>query len=188
MTNRSLVVAIDMDEVVADLLSEWLRRYNLDYNDSLTLNDIQGWDLTHQTKAGKFFYDYLTQDDLYDHIKPINGALWTVDAIRMAGHRVVFVTSCVRGTVDAKFDWLRRYGFLPHANDSLALKDFYPVRDKSLINAHVLFDDGLHNVEPFPGMGVLVEHPHNRNETTTRYRVRFADTASVLFLIRTLRP
>jgi 5'-nucleotidase len=188
MTNRSLVVALDMDEVVADLLSEWLRRYNRDYNDTLTLNDIQGWDLTNQTKAGKNFYNYLEQDDLYEDVRPIAGALHTVDAIRAAGHRVIFATSCVRWTVESKFDWLRREGFLPHANDSLAMKDFYPVRDKSLIRAHVLFDDGLHNVEPFPGMAVLVEHPHNRNDKTSRYRVRFSDTAAVLFLINSLRP
>lgn len=184
MTNRSLVVGVDVDEVCADLLGAALHRYNAEWDDSLTVDDIDGWDLTPQTKAGSDFYHRYFGADTYDAVLPIWGARNTVDAIRAAGHRVVFVTATHPANAHAKFLWLRRYGFLPHATDEDALRDYFPVRDKALVGADVLFDDAEHNVRAFPRQAYLVAHPHNRKSPL--YRVPFGNQAVVLGLLARL--
>ena len=43
MTMKKLTIAVDVDDVVADLITEWLKRYNHDYNDTKTPADITQW-------------------------------------------------------------------------------------------------------------------------------------------------
>jgi 5'-nucleotidase len=181
MTNRSLVVALDVDEVLANLMSEWLRRYNHEYDDTLIPEDITGWDISAHTKCPDKFHQYLYAPNLYKHVTPLLGTRPTVDAIRAAGHRVVFATSCTQGSEADKLAWLRRWGFAPHATLKDAMRDFYPCSDKSVIRADALFDDGVHNVEAFPSHAFLVDHPHNRRTPCTRPRIRFSDWPRVLF-------
>jgi 5'-nucleotidase len=168
---RKLTIAVDVDDVCADLLSEWLRRYNVDFKDALLPEDIDRWELKDCVKpeAKKAIYGYLREPDLYEHIKPIPGARQAVFRLRAMGHRVVFVTSCVRGTVDRKVEWLVRWGFLPQTHTQ---PDFYAASDKALIAADVLVDDHVVNVEAFPGPALLVTRPHNAQLPTTRLRIR----------------
>ena len=159
----SKIIACDVDDVVADLIGEWLRRYNADYADWLEPKDITRWDFMQFVKSecGDRFYDYLTNPDLYDHIEPIPGALESIARLQAAGHRVVFVTSCVReGMYDQKYRWLQKHGLLGDR------KDYVGVHDKALVAADALIDDGVHNVFPWSMRwerpAVLFDKPHNR--------------------------
>ena len=160
---KTCTVAVDVDEVVANLLGEWLRRYNREYGDCLVPEDIRGWDFRAQLKgharmAG--IHGFLYDKDLYEHVLPMPGAKEAIGLLRHTGARVVFVTSCVEGTADAKLSWLRRWGFL----DYTAAPDhnFIAAADKSLVRADYLLDDRIENAEGFAGQGILIDHPHNR--------------------------
>lgn len=159
------IVAVDVDEVCAQLDKEWLRRYNEEYGDRLTQDDLKVWDISQvvHPHCGKAIFKYLRQTDLYDHIEPYPDALGAIEAIRLAGHRVIFVSSCVRGGYDMKVEWLVKHGFLPDGERSL--KDFYAAADKSLIQADMLIDDHINNVRNFSGAGLLINRPWNRNES-----------------------
>lgn len=175
--NSRMVVAVDVDEVCADLLGEWLRRYNARYSDNLTSADIAGWDFSQQLKPdarGGPFYDILREPDMYNHIQPLPGALAAISSIKDAGHRVVYVSSCVEGTADAKQDWLRRHGFLDSSHDFIAASD------KSLIRADCLLDDRPLNVDRFLGEAFLIAHPHNRHYGGERLRVTLTEAASII--------
>lgn len=128
--------------------------------DSIQLADIAHWDLTKVVRPefASSVYGILNDPDLYDHIQPFPGALEAVELLRRNGHRVVFASSCIRGSYDAKAECLVRHGFLP---DTKFLKDFYGASDKSLIRADVLVDDGVHNLETFKRWKILVTRPHN---------------------------
>ena len=167
---RKLIVAVDVDEVCADLLGEWLRRYNERYNDTLIPEQIRGWSLVPQVKpeCGNKLYDILREPGLYHCVKPVPLALAGVMMLREAGHRVVFVSSCVVGTVDDKVQWLIRHGFLLPGH---AQPDFIACTDKSLINADVLIDDRVDNVESFPRSALLMSVPHNYGMKCSRQRV-----------------
>jgi 5'-nucleotidase len=165
---RSKVIAVDVDEVCAQLNKEWLRRYNEEYGDNLTVERLTQWDMSQlvHPHCGKAIFKYLSQTDLYDHIEPYPDALGAVEAMRLAGHRVIFVSSCVRGGYDMKAEWLVKHGFLP---DQRILKDFYGASDKSLIQADVLIDDHIENVRNFRGAGLLINRPWNWNESWAHF-------------------
>ncbi len=153
---------MDVDDVIADLTGEWLRRYNLRTGDNVLPEDIKSWDIAEFcTKMSKEeFFKILKEPDFYDHVLPIVGARKMIYELLARGHRVVYISSCVGNTVGDKKNWLVRYGLLTPKNKH---RDFIAANDKSLVTGvDMLFDDRPHNVETFPKLAFLVNRPHNR--------------------------
>lgn len=163
-----MIVAFDMDDVCADLVGEWCRRISLLTGEALTFEDIHGWNVSDYTKLdADLVYRILTEPDLYDIVIPLPKARAAVREVRAMGHRVVFVTACIPGTEQAKLAWLHRWGFFPDGETIKgANQDFFPVQDKSLIRADILFDDKVENVLEFKGHGCLVRRPHNLSKAS----------------------
>jgi 5'-nucleotidase len=138
-------ILCDVDGVVADLHTEWLRRYNRDYGDTLTADQITGWEIDRfvSVACGKRIYDYLRDPDLYLCVDPVDGAQEGVAELRRRGHRVVFVTSNVKGMLDQKWAWLERNGFLPEGSTAA---DLVSATDKSFIMGQVAIDDYSENL------------------------------------------
>lgn len=157
---RPLMLAVDVDGVIADMFPEWLRRYHRDYPQMpYALADVYG----DRAKQDTVLLSYLNDPTLYSSVHPIPGAIEGVWRLRNSGHRVVFVTSCVKGMVDGKWSWLQKYGFLPEGK--FQADDLVVVHDKSLIRADVLIDDLPKNVEPWSNRGILFQQPWNMDST-----------------------
>lgn len=162
------IILCDVDDVLAGLLAEWIRRYNAMSGDNLDAEEVKGWNVAEFALPGweERLYRILDEPDLYDSIAPIEGALDGVRQLRELG-RVVFLTSCTAGAATHKLNWLSRHGFVPAAG-SHRLRDVVIAHDKGLVYGDVLVDDGLHNVAAFSGPSVLVDKPHNRAEAHAR--------------------
>src|SRR5690625_8000333 len=91
--------------------------------------------------------------NLYSMVEPIPGALEGIQELRRRGHRVVFVTAAVVGSMDQKARWLKRHGFLTDLNDLIV------AQDKSLVQGQVLIDGGPHKIEAFPRYAPLYPAP-----------------------------
>lgn len=141
-TNSGRLILCDVDQVVADLHRVWLRLYNADYNDTLTVHELVDWDMTKFVKpeCGKKIEDYLYEPGLYDYVPMIPDADWGVDRLRTAGHRVVFVTSDPSGGKSGKIDWLKRHRLVSSQNDWII------AHDKSMIHGDILIDDSPRNI------------------------------------------
>jgi 5'-nucleotidase len=139
-------------------LSVWLIKYNRDYNDNLTLNNITDWNIDQFTKpeCGKKIYQYIENPDIYDTVMPILGATTVVRRIRDLGYRIVYVTHSTKGHAGRKFDWLTEYEMISNSDDYIECKD------KSLVKTHYLVDDYPVNIASFSGIGVLFNQPYNR--------------------------
>ena len=160
-----MIIALDVDGVVADLHVEWLRRYNRDFDDDLTTADVTAWSIQDFVKpeAKDRIFDYLGEPDLYDRVPPVSGAQWGVKTLRGWGHRVFFATSCVQGMTDPKWQWLIKNGFFvkPYAYSQA---DLVMVSDKTLLNADLLIDDRDRHVEEWIDTGrraVIFTQPYN---------------------------
>lgn len=164
-----MIVAFDMDGPIADLHTEWYRRYNRDYNDDLSLDRVVTWDLHNYVKpeCGKKIYDYLRDPDLYANVKPVEGALEHMKWLRENGHEVIVVTAGVSGNLDQKLDWLKNNGFSAAGERSMGGVIF--AYDKKYIRAQMLIDDGPHNIQAFGGTGVVWDAPYNKG--VGRYRI-----------------
>lgn len=158
-----MTILLDVDCVVADLMPEWLRRYNLDYDDNRLLDEITHWDMTKfvKTECGKRIYGYLSIPDLYNRVEPVKGAIEGIDYLRSRGWKIVYVSAGL-SQAQAKYDWLLQRGLLHNEGEYIA------AYDKSLIRGDVLIDDRMDNVRDFPGASILFTQPWNAWVRTTR--------------------
>ena len=155
MTNK--IIALDVDGVVADLLTNWLRWYNLDYNDNLKPEEITRWETWEFTKpeCGKKIIDYLKNPHIYDHVLPTLGAVEAISKLRMGGYRIIYATVTPIETTGVKYEWLKKFNLIDH------MRDYIEVTDKGLIRANVLVDDKPENLDHFLGTGILFSQPWN---------------------------
>jgi 5'(3')-deoxyribonucleotidase len=158
---RRLRIAIDMDEVIADALSEFLRRYNGAFGGNLRADDLRGRHLEDCVPADRrdaviamidrsFFEDLAVMPDAQEVIR------------ELAQRYDVFIVSAamdVPCSFDAKFRWLaRHFPFIPTANIVFC-------GDKSIVDADYLIDDRPRHFPRFAGQPVLFSAPHNAGET-----------------------
>lgn len=160
---RRLVLALDVDGVIADTYRVWLDRWNAAHpQDQFDLAEIY----SPRAAGNAAFLAQLSAPDLYADVQPIDGAVASVQSLRADGHRLLFVTSCVRGMADQKWEWLERHGVLDVR--PLQHPDLIIAHDKSLIRADVLVDDAAHNFDAWPTMGLLFDAPYNREARPSR--------------------
>lgn len=167
-----MIVFVDVDGVCADLGTEWLARYNHDYDDNLTIEQITGWDMVPHVRqeCGERIYDYLRDPRIYDNVKPLPDAQMGVRVLRELGHDVIFATSTPPEVAGRKYYWLVENGFIPAP--SLHPKDYIELSDKRFLRGDILIDDGPHNVQSFVGCGILFDRPHNHYFTEWPMRAR----------------
>lgn len=170
MTEKQRIIAVDVDDVCADLTTEWLNRYNNESGDSLTPEKLTGWEIDKQLKPGwrDRFYEILHDPEIYESVKPYKWAPEDVSRLKALG-RVIFVTSSPVEHLAGKLKWLIDYGFLK--DDRSAIEDYIPIKHKWLIRADVLLDDHVLNVERFVGNAFLVQRHHNLLLNTWRKRI-----------------
>jgi 5'(3')-deoxyribonucleotidase len=153
-------ILVDVDGTVARLHDVWYDRYNKDYNDNLTEAKVIHWNLHEFVKpeCGKKIYEYLDAPDLYDTVKPYDGALFAINELKKKGNQIVYVSAGVSGAL-AKYKWLVREGFITTEHNPEA--DFIVAYDKNLIIGNMIIDDRDTNVMNFPYGGILLDRPWN---------------------------
>jgi 5'(3')-deoxyribonucleotidase/uncharacterized protein with PQ loop repeat len=154
-------IAIDMDEVMADALTEQLRRYNAAYGTSITAADLSGRHLeqcippAHREAAeamfdASFFEDLAVLPDCQEVVS------------ELADRYEVFIASAamdVPCSFDAKYRWLQRhFPFIPPSQIVFC-------GDKTIVDADYLIDDRPRHFAKFKGQALLFSAPHNAGET-----------------------
>jgi len=160
-SQRRQRIAIDMDEVMADALTEHLRRYNAAYGTSITASDLSGCHLeqwippAHRAAAeamldASFFADLAVMPDCQEVVR------------ELAGRYDVFIATAamdVPCSFDAKYRWLQRhFPFIPPSQIVFC-------GDKTIVDADYLIDDRPRHFTNFKGQALLFSAPHNAGET-----------------------
>jgi 5'(3')-deoxyribonucleotidase/uncharacterized protein with PQ loop repeat len=158
---RRLRIAIDMDEVMADALSEHVRRYNALFGGRVAMADLPGRHLeelvppehreaTEALLDASFFENLAVLPDCRDVIAEL-----------AARHEVVIASAAmdVPCSFDAKYRWLQRhFPFIPPSNIIFC-------GDKGVVDADYLIDDRARHFTRFKGRPLLFSAPHNSAET-----------------------
>lgn len=157
---RRLRIAIDMDEVMADALSEHVRRYNDAFGASVAIEHLRGpleacIPSAHREAAeamldATFFENLALLPDCQDVIREL-----------AARHEVFIATAAmdVPCSFDAKYRWLQRhFPFIPASHIVFC-------GDKAIVEADYLIDDSPRHFARFKGRPLLFSAPHNREET-----------------------
>jgi 5'(3')-deoxyribonucleotidase/uncharacterized protein with PQ loop repeat len=160
-SGRRQRVAVDMDEVMADALSEHIRRYNASFGARVEPGDLSGRHLSQWIPAdhrdpleamldASFFANLAVLDDCEDVLRELT-----------VRHDVYIVTAAMDVPIsfDAKFRWLaRHFPFIPPNNIVFC-------GDKGIIDADYLIDDQPRHFERFKGHPLLFSAPHNAGDT-----------------------
>ena len=158
---RPLRIAIDMDEVMADALSEHLRRYNTAFGARVTPDDLRGRHIeAHVPPAHRAALDAMLDESFFADLAVMPGCQEVVRELALR-HDVFVVTAAmdVPCSFDAKYRWLQRhFPFIPASNIVFC-------GDKGIVDADYLIDDRPHQFGRFKGRALLFSAPHNAEET-----------------------
>jgi 5'(3')-deoxyribonucleotidase len=156
---RPVRIAIDMDEVIVDLLPKLLRVYNEAFGERLTRDQISGCSLDEavpdaRRAAARALID---EPSFFADPEPMPGS---IEVVRELCQRYdVFIASAameVPTSLAAKFQWLQRHlPFIPPSHLVFC-------GDKGIVDADFLIDDTPRHFLKFRGTGILFDAPHNR--------------------------
>jgi len=171
-------IAIDVDQVMADIMKRCLVLYNAEFNRQLTPEDFHGKNVfqvieaQHQARVR----EYLDDVGFYKEIECIAGAPETVRDL--CGRYEVFVATSAMdqpSSFVSKYEWLRRHFPWVPPNRLVFCGD------KSILAADYLIDDNIRHLTNFRGEGILYTAHHNVHETRFR-RVKNWDEVRDMFL------
>ena len=153
-------ICVDMDEVMADTLSEHLRRYNQEFDESLTTEDLSGkglWEVTPLDRQQQL-RAFLDAEDFFEDLPLMPGAQEVLKSLTPRFE--IFIATqamTVPNSLGPKYRWLQRhFPFIPPTN-------YVFCGNKCILRADYLIDDLPRNLQRFEGHGLLYTAPHNRN-------------------------
>lgn len=163
---KKLNILCDMDDIIVDLLSNWLKQYNKDFRDNISVEEIWDFDLWKCVKpsCGKKIYDYIQKRRFFFDLPAHKGAIETVKKLHDDGHDITIVSSPAEAAVSYqdKVAWLKlRMPFLK-------VDDIILGRKKYLIKGDILIDDSPKNITAYrkhwPKAHILtVAYPYNQD-------------------------
>ena len=159
------IIAVDMDEVIADALAEHLRRYNQEFGTAVTPTDLHGkwlWDYVpvhHQRSLMQYMLseDFFSSLGVMPHAQRVLAALQTRYDVFIASAAMEVPTSFT-----AKYNWLaEHFPFIPTSRVVFC-------GDKSILQADFLIDDNPRQLRLFRGEGIMFTSPANIHVTGFR--------------------
>jgi len=156
-------IAIDLDDTLSCFGETWLAMYNEKSGDNLTLEQITDWEIDKfilpEWRGRVLSEEIVYSEGFYDKVPVKEGAVefmrWACDNFRAA-----IVSATRHDAVADKARWIQKH--FPFFD----IKDFIICHDKQAIKAHVLIDDGLHNLYGFRGGKILIDRPWNQESDT----------------------
>src|SRR6201998_1416301 len=151
-------ICVDMDEVIADMLTEHIFRYNRDHSDSITKADLEGkwlWEIVSADRHERL-EGYLRSEDFFQDLPVIGGSQRVVREL-VKEYEVYIATAAMEfpNSFGPKYRWLRQHFSFLHPTH------FVFCGDKSILNADYLIDDQPRQLLRFKGEGILFTAPHN---------------------------
>ena len=151
-------ICVDMDEVMADTLGEHLRRYNQEFDEEVTVDDLAGkglWEITPADRQQQL-RAFLDAEDFFEVLDVIPGSQ---DVLKNLSARFeIFIATqamVVPNSLGPKYRWLQRhFPFIPPTH-------YVFCGNKSILRADYLIDDQPRNLQRFEGQGLLYTAPHN---------------------------
>lgn len=152
-------IAIDMDEVIADVQPKFLQLYAQNTGRTLTVEDYWGRKI-YELPGGEGLRAALYEKGFFADLPVIPGSQEGIKTLM--AHYEIFIVSAAqefRNSLEDKYDWLQQHFPFIH------WKQFVFCGDKSLIGTDYLLDDHAFNLRTFRGKSLLYTAPHNAAET-----------------------
>lgn len=143
---------------MADTLSEHLRRYNQEFEETVTVDDLAGkglWEITPLDRQQQL-RAFLDAEDFFEDLPLMAGSQEVLK--QLSARFEIFIATqamSVPNSLGPKYRWLQRhFPFIPPTN-------YVFCGNKSILRADYLIDDLPKNLQRFQGTGLLYSAPHN---------------------------
>ena len=155
-----VTILVDMDGVVAAIHDYWLDEINKELGTSFMENDIWCFETHRALKTPeKLTYKFLDEPGFFFRAKVVEDSQDVLcDMWRHYNMYICSAASYSNYAVKEKWLWLQKY--FPFITKERVIF----TKDKSMIRGDYLIDDALHNIETFPGHGIIFDKPWNRND------------------------
>jgi 5'(3')-deoxyribonucleotidase len=145
-----LRLGIDLDGVVADFNTGWMKRYNSQFGTDLHHSQVIGWDglhrLTHFASMDEFWaWAQLGEGSIFRDLPVFDGAVETIAQLATQ-HRIVIISS--------KFDWAISDTLAWLSEKRVLAREIHFVWDKTTVPCDVYLEDAPHNLE-----ALVAAHP-----------------------------
>jgi len=152
-------IAIDMDEVIADVMPKFLELYELRFGKRLEREDYWGKKV-YQIPGAEHIRDALYEKGFFQGLQVMPGSREGVREL-MEHYDVFIVTAAMefRNSFEDKYDWLQEHFPFIH------WKNIVFCGDKSIVEADYMIDDHVSNLERFQGKPLLYTSSHNIHES-----------------------
>lgn len=167
---KSLIILLDLDDVVEDLLPSLVKEYNRVYGTNHTPSEIKNWYIGH-TFDNEKFWELCTYEFLINRLEEKNNSIHYIKKWMDEGHEVYIVsdTRDVNKQI-AKRKWLQKR--IPYFEN----EHFIWIRDKYLVQGDIFVDDNIKNVRKWVehnpnGKAFVMIADHNSDKTPCGRRV-----------------
>ncbi len=153
-----MVLFVDMDEVMADTYGAHIDRYNLDYEENLTLGDCLGSEVWHKVPEDRqeSVRQHACTDGFFRTLKPIRDSQAVLKELSV-NYEVYIASAAMQfpNSLLEKSEWLdEHFPFIPWKQRILC-------GNKHILKGDILIDDRSYNLELFEGRSLLFTSPHN---------------------------
>lgn len=151
-------IALDMDEVIADVMPKFLGLYEQRFGKRIMETDLLGKKI-YQLEGAMELRETLFDKGFFRDLPIIEGAQEGVKKL-MEDYDVYITTAAMefRNSFEDKYDWLKEHFPFIHWRHIIFCGD------KSIFNAEYMIDDHPRNLETFQGKGLLFSAAHNHGE------------------------
>lgn len=165
-------ILIDMDDVMTDLLTPWVKYLNDKHNLSVYTQDITAWDMTQffPTLSKEEIYQPLDEEEFWKTVKPQDGAIHCIKKLILEGYQVYIVTATSLNNIKYKIDHIIK-PYFPFINP----RNIIVSNNKQMISGDVLIDDNINNLLGGKYDKILFSRPHNYTYLSKDYPIVVAD-------------
>lgn len=152
-------IAIDMDEVMANVEPKFQEIYEREFGKKITRDDYWGQKIYSIREEVAYIRNFLHDKGFFRDLGVMPDSQ---EVIReLTKDYDIFITTAAmefRSSFEDKYDWLQEHFPFLH------WKNFVFCGDKSIIRADYMIDDHVRNLESFAGIGLLYTASHNIQE------------------------
>jgi len=163
------VIALDLDDTVWEFNNPLIAKYNLRYDDRVSIDDFTSWDITPFIKIPRNEFYGLATEGFFEEDVHIDYAV--ANRLERINKRseLFFVTAGCAKTIPWRYESLKRH--LPWIRDEQIVK----LADKQRFDCDLLVDDNTDNCNNAYRYSYLISRPWNLSDEINVSKVKRCD-------------
>lgn len=140
MNNKKITIGVDLDDVLSDLVTDWLSEYKNIYKENIMLDDIIGWPISNYVAKGNLIYDILDNNVDFENLPVNDKAIEGLKFLNDNFNLYIVTATCPQHYL-SKWKWISKY--FPFIN----INKIIITSEKWILPLDFIIDDNPNTVE-----------------------------------------